>query len=379
VLITFLRANVNVFAWEPSQMPGIPRKVIEHHLKIHPNARPVSQKPQRQSVEWQDFIREEVRKLLDAGFIEEVHHPVWLANPVIVPKANGKLWMCIDYTSLNKACPKDPYPLPRIDQIVDSTSGCDLLSFLDAYSGFHQIQMAREDRKHTTFVTVDGLYCYVVMPYGLKNALPTFVRAMSKTFGDLIRDKVEIYVDDIMVKTMKGSTLAEDLTLVFDRLRATRTKLNPDKCVFGVSAEKLLGFLVLHRGIEANPEKIRAIKAMRPPTRIKDVQKLTGSLAALSRFISRLAERVLPFFKLLRKTGLFSWTEEAKQAFQELKRHLVSLPVLVALDPWEPLYLYIAATIEVVSMVLVVERAMQEGQEPEGPGPATGVQPCRGP
>jgi hypothetical protein len=103
-------------------------------------------------------------------------------TPVIVPKANGKLQMCIDYTSLNKACPKDPYPLPRIDHIVDSTSGCDLLFFLDAYSGFHQIQMAREDRKHTAFVTVDGLYCYVVMPYGLRNALPTFVRAMSKTF-----------------------------------------------------------------------------------------------------------------------------------------------------------------------------------------------------
>ncbi len=106
-------------------MPGIPREVIEHHLKIHPDAKPVSQKPRRQSVERQDFIRKEVQKLLDAGFIEEVHHPVWLANPVIVPKANGKLRMCIDYTSLNKACPKDPYPLPRIDQIVDSTSGCD--------------------------------------------------------------------------------------------------------------------------------------------------------------------------------------------------------------------------------------------------------------
>jgi hypothetical protein len=126
-------------SWEPSQMPGIPREVIEHHLKIHPDAKPVSQKPWRQSVERQDFIRKEVRKLLDAGFIEEVHHPVWLANLVIVPKANGKLQMCIDYTSLNKACPKDPYPLPRIDQIMDSTSRCDLLSFLDAYSGFHQI------------------------------------------------------------------------------------------------------------------------------------------------------------------------------------------------------------------------------------------------
>jgi hypothetical protein len=118
---------------------------------------------------------------------------------------------------------------------------------------------------------VNGLYCYVVMPYGLKNALPTFVRAMSKTFGDLIRDRIDIYVDDIIVKTKRRSTVVEDLTLVFDKLRATRTKLNPDKCIFGVSAGKLLGFLVSHRGIEANPEKNKVIEAMRPPARIKDV------------------------------------------------------------------------------------------------------------
>jgi hypothetical protein len=190
--------------------------------------------------------------------------------------------------------------------------------------------MSREDRKHTAFVTVDGLYCYVVMPYGLKNALPTFVRAMSKTFGDLIRDRVEVYVDDIVVKTKRGLNLVEDLTLVFDKLRATLTKLNPDKCVFGVSAGKLLGFLVSHRAIEANPEKIRAIEAM---SHIKDVQKLAGSLAALSRFISRLAERALPFFKLLRKFGPFSWTEEAEWAFQEVKQHLASPPILVAPEP----------------------------------------------
>jgi hypothetical protein len=121
----------------------------------------------------------------------------------------------------------------------------------------------------------------------------------------------------------------------------------------------LLGFLVSHRGIEANSEKIEAIEAMRPPARIKDVQKLTGSLAALSRFISRLAERVLPFFKLLRKSGPFSWTEEAERAFQELKQHLVSLPILVAPEPREPLYLYIVAAAEAVSMMLVVKRAAQ--------------------
>jgi hypothetical protein len=165
----------------------------------------------------------------------------------------------------------------------------------------------------------------------------------------------------------------EYLTLVFDRLRATRTKLNPNKCVFGVFAGKLLGFLVSYRGIEANPEKIKAIEAMRPPAHIKDVQKLAGSLAALSRFISRLAERALSFFKLLRKSSPFSWTEEAEQAFQELKQHLVSLPILVAPEPGEPLYLYIAAAAEAVSMVLVVERTAQEDQEPKGSGPATGV------
>jgi hypothetical protein len=112
VLITFLRANVDVFAWQPSQMSGIPREVIEHYLKINPDARPVQQKPQKQSIEWQNFIREEIKKLLDVGFIREVHHLRWLANPVVIPKAGGKLWMCIDYTSLNKACPKDPFLLP---------------------------------------------------------------------------------------------------------------------------------------------------------------------------------------------------------------------------------------------------------------------------
>jgi hypothetical protein len=171
----------------------------------------------------------------------------------------------------------------------------------------------------------------------------------------------------------------EDLTLVFDKLRATRTKLNPEKCIFGVSAGKLLGFLVSYRGIEANPEKIKAIEIMRPPTRVKDIQKLAGSLAALSYFISSLAERALPFFKLLRKSSPFTWTKEAEQAFQELKQHLTSLPILVAPEPGEPLYLYIAATAEAVSMVLVTERATPEGQGPKNLEPASGARTVQKP
>jgi hypothetical protein len=187
---------------------------------------------------------------------------------------------------------------------VDSTSGCDLLCFLDAYSSFHQIPMSREDEEDTAIITVDGLFCNVSMPYGLKNSLPTFVHAMHKTFSDLSRDLIEVYVDDIVVKIKSHASLLDNLTLVFDRLQTTRTKLNLDKCVFGVTTGKLLRFLVSYRGIEANPEKIRMIEAMRPPAHIKDVQKLMGCLAMLSQFMSRLAERALSFFKLLRKSGL---------------------------------------------------------------------------
>jgi hypothetical protein len=137
------------------------------------------------------------------------------------------------------------------------------------------------------------------MPYGPKNALPIFMHAMHKAFRDLIRDLIEVYVDDIVVKIKSRASLLDNLILVFDRLRSMHTKLNPDKCLFGVTTGKLLGFMVSHQGIEANPEKIKTIEAMRPPTSIKDVQKLMGCLAVLSQFISRLAERALPFFKLL--------------------------------------------------------------------------------
>jgi hypothetical protein len=175
--------------------------------------------------------------------------------------------------------------------------------------------MSREDEEHTAFITVDDLFCYVSMPYCLKNALPTFVRAMHKTFGDLIRDLIEVYVDDIVVKIKSRASLLDNLAQVFDRLRSTRTKMNSNKCVFEVTSGKLFSFLLSYQGIEANLEKTRTIEAMQHPTRIKDVQKLTGCLATLSQFISRLAKRALPFLKLLRKSGPFIWTDEAKEVF----------------------------------------------------------------
>jgi hypothetical protein len=167
--------------------------------------------------------------------------------------------MCVDYTDLNKACPKVPYPLLRIDQIVDSTAGCETLSFLDAYSGYHQIRMKESDQLVTPFITPFGMYCYVTMPFGLRNACATYQRCMNHVFGEHIGRMVEAYVDDIVVKTRKASDLLSDLEVTFRCLKAKGVKLNPEKCVFGVPRGMLLGFIVSKRGIEANPEKIVAI------------------------------------------------------------------------------------------------------------------------
>ena len=167
MLVDFLRANADIFAWGPSDMPGIPREVAEHSLDIRPNSKPVKQRLRRFDELKRRAIGEKLQKLLVARFIKEVFHPEWLANPVLVKKKNGSWWMCVDYTSSNKVCPKVPFPLPRIDQIVDSTAGCELLSFLDAYSGCHQIKMKESDQLATSFITPFGMYCYVTMPFGL--------------------------------------------------------------------------------------------------------------------------------------------------------------------------------------------------------------------
>jgi ribonuclease HI len=356
VLVDFLRANAEIFAWSPSDMPGIPRDVVEHSLDIRAGARPVKQHLRCFDEEKRRAIGEEVHKLMATRFIKEVFHPEWLANPVLVKKKSGKWRMCVDYTGLNKACPKVPYPLPRIDQIVDSTAGCKTLSFLDAYSGYHQIKMKEFDQLATSFITPFGMYCYTTMPFGLRNAGATYQRCMNHVFGEHVGRTVEAYVNDIVVKTRKASDLLSDLEVTFRYLKAKSVKLNPEKCVFGVPRGMLLGFIVSERGIEANPEKIAAITDMGPIKDLKGVQRVMGCLATLSRFISRLGEKGLPLYRLLRKAGRFTWTPEAEEALGNLKALLTNAPILVPLAAGEALLIYVAATTQVVSAAVVVER-----------------------
>ena len=191
------------------------------------------------------------------------------------------------------------------------------------------------------------------MPFGLKNAGVTYQRLMNRMFAPQIGRNVQVYVNDMLVKSRREEDHLEDLKETFDTLRSCNMKLNPEKCAFGVTAGKFLGFMVSQRGIEANPDKIRAIMEMKPPRNVKEVQSLNGKVAALNRFVSRATDKCLPFFRTLKKS--FEWTDECQQAFEELKAYLFASPLLSPLQSGEELYLYLAVSPVAISAALIRE------------------------
>ena len=207
-------------------MSGISLKIIQHKLNVNPKRKPIQQRRRAFVPKRDQAVTEEVTKLLTAGFIREVYYPDWLANDVLVKKANGKWRMCVDFTDLNKACPKDSFPLPRIDQLMDSTAGHKLLTFMDAFSGYNQIKMDEEDQEKIAFITSQGLYCYQVMPFGLKNAGATYQRLVNKMFNKQIGRNMEVYVDDMLVKSKEELAHLDDLRETFAILKQYQMKLN---------------------------------------------------------------------------------------------------------------------------------------------------------
>ncbi|KAG7532877.1 Integrase catalytic core [Arabidopsis thaliana x Arabidopsis arenosa] len=243
-LIELLRKNKTSFAWSAADMPGIDPSIICHKLNVDPSFKPVKQKRRKLGVERAKAVNDEVDKLLKIGSIREVQYPEWVANTVVVKKKNGKDRVCIDFTDLNKACPKDSFPLPHIDRLVESTAENELLTFMDAFSGYNQIMMDPEDQEKTSFITYRGTYCYKVMPFGLKNAGATYQRLVNKMFHEHLGKTMEVYIDDMLVKSLKKEDHIKHLEECFDFLNRYQMKLNPAKCTFGVPSGE---FLVLSK------------------------------------------------------------------------------------------------------------------------------------
>ncbi|KAL0299019.1 UNVERIFIED_CONTAM: Transposon Tf2-12 polyprotein [Sesamum radiatum] len=257
--IALLHEFKDVFAWSYKEMPGLDPKVAVHHLSVKKGARPVKQGQRRFRPELIPLIEGEVNKLIEVGFIREVKYPMWISSIVPVRKKNGQIRVCVDFRDLNNACPKDDFPLPIAELMIDATTGHEALSFMDGSSGYNQIRMAPTDEELTAFRTPKGIYCYKVMPFGLKNIGATYQRAMQKIFDDMLHKNVECYVDDLVVKSKKRENHFHDLRKVFERLRRYQLKMNPSKCAFGVTSGKFLGFIVRQRGIEIEQAKIDAI------------------------------------------------------------------------------------------------------------------------
>ena len=192
---------MDVFARDVYKAPGVDPSFICHHLNVNPSVTPKKQPPRHPSKEHANAIKDEVIKLKKAGAIKEVFYPEWLANTIVVKKKSRKWRVCVDFTNLNKACPKDPFPMPRIDQLVDATDGHPRTRFLDAFQRYHQIPLAADDQEKTAFVTPIGNYHYKVIPFGLKNAGSTYQRMMTRMFELQLGKSIEVYIDDMVVKS----------------------------------------------------------------------------------------------------------------------------------------------------------------------------------
>ena len=344
---------MDAFAWNAYEAPGVDPSFICHHLNVNPSISPKKQPPQCSSREHFDAVKDEVTKIKQAGVIKEVFYPEWLANTMVVRKKNGKWRVCVDFMDLNKACPKDPFPMSQIDQLVDVTIGHPRMSFLDAFQGYHQIPLALEDQEKTAFVTPTGNYHYKVMSFGLKNTGSTYQRMMTKMFESQLGKNIKVYIDDMVVKSKEVSDHVEDLGNIFETLREHKLCLNASKCSFGVGSGKFLGYMVTHRGIEVNPAQVKVINNLQPPQNPKEVQKLTRMTVALNRFISRFADRCMPFFLLMNKWKGFEWTEECALVFQQLKEYLPRSPIMSSPGTDKMLFSYITIASHAVSLVLI--------------------------
>ncbi|XP_017970398.1 PREDICTED: uncharacterized protein LOC108660657 [Theobroma cacao] len=280
-------------------MPGLNTNIVAHKLPLKPECKPIKQKLRRMKPEMLLKIKEEVKKQLDARFLEVAKYLEWVANIVPIPKKDGKVRMCVDYRDLNRAILKDNFPLPHINTIVDNTARHSMFSFMDGFS--------RE---------------------------------------------VEVYVDDMIVKAHKTEDHAINLERLFKRLRKFQLRLNPIKCTFGVTSGKLLDFVISEKGIEVDPDKVQAIRDLPPPKMQKEVRGFLGRLNYIVRFISQLTLKCDPIFKLFRKHNLGAWNEECQVAFDKVKEYLLSPPVLVPFVVGRTLILYLTVNERSMGCVL---------------------------
>jgi len=358
-IIELLKKYKDSFAWDYNEMPGLSRDMVELKLPIRHDKKPEKQTLRRFAPQILSKIKEEIKRVLKSGFIRTARYVDWLPNIVPVVKKNGTRRVCIDFRDLNQATLMDECSMPVAEMLVDSAAGFEYLSMLDSYSGYNKIFIAEVDVSKTAFSCPGFLGCYewIVMPFGLKNVGACYQRAMNSMFHDFIGKFMQVYIDDIVVKSSYEKDHLDHLRQSFERMRKFGLKMNPLKCAFGVRAGGFLGFVVHKKGIEINQNKTKVILETKAPSTKKELQSLLEKINFLRRFISNLSGKTEAFSPLLRlkKEDVFKWEPEHQKAFDEIKAYLTNPQVMLPPLKNKTMKLYIATSKCTIGSMLAQE------------------------
>ena len=330
---------------------------VQHGIELQ--GQPRKQRPKRQPLALQPVEEQEIRTMLEQDIIEPSQSPI--ASPVVlVKKSDGSYRFCVDYRDLNSHTRKDAYPLPRIEDCLDSLAGAEWFCTLDLCSGYWQVELKEEDRYKTAFCTRSGLYQFKVMSFGLCNAPATFERLMETVLRGLQWKECLVYLDDIIIFGRTFDETLGRLSRVFDRIQDAGLKLNPKKCALFKKEVKFLGHIVTPEGVRTDPAKIEAVEKWPTPRSTKDVRSFLGLASYYRKFVKGFSSIARPLHHLTGKGVPFEWNPAAHQAFEELKKALSSTPILAYPQPEGQIILDTDASGDAVGAVL---SQVQGGEE----------------
>ncbi|UYV65989.1 hypothetical protein LAZ67_3006074 [Cordylochernes scorpioides] len=307
------------------------------------DAKPIKHKPYRVSAKERDIIKEQIDEMLTEGIIRPSSSP-WSFPVILVKKRDGKYRFCVDYRKLNNVTVKDVYPIPRIDEVMDTLQGSTHFSAIDLRSGYWQVEVEERDKEKTAFTTAHGLYEFNVMPFGLCNAPATFERNMENMLGNLRWQICLCYLDDVIIYSPDFPTHLKRLEAVFRCFRESNLRLNDKKCRFDFEELEILGYITSKHGIKPAEHNIKAVRNFPRPKKVKEVQSFLGMCSYYRKFIKDFSKIADPLTNLIKKSVSFTWTERQEEAFQTLKTALLSPPILGHFNPNAPTYVHTDAS-----------------------------------
>ena len=322
------------------------------NIPILPGTQPITSRPYVYSLKEKDIIEKEIQDMLAKGVIEP-STAAWSAPVVLVKKKDGAIRFCVDYRKLNSVTMPDSFPLPRLEDTLDTLAGNAIFSCMDLKSGYWQIPMEEADKDKTSFVTHQGLHRWTRAPFGLRNMPAVFQRLMTKVLSGLTWTSVLVYIDDLIIFGRTFDEHLQRLDVVLSRLEAAGLTVNLAKCCFAMTEVHHLGHIISAKGIQPEPKKVEAVGRMVAPKNVKGVQQFLGMMNWFRKFIPKFSETAAPLNHLTKKATDFQWTEECEGAFQRLKELLVKAPILSLPDPRRPFVLMTDASDKQIGAVLL--------------------------